>query len=148
MNLLEIERRDRELRTYLNGRLWNKNSEDSLKQTLVCNSYQLLPEHPYLIENEWEVVPNRTDKGRGDLVFTDGDRAFFAVVELKWINQLDTNRNKSITVNNRKKRKKVKEQAVKYAKLFAWKEALCLEAIEAFIFTNECDRPRPVTVYY
>lgn len=87
------------------------------------------------------MVPNRTDRGRGDLVFTDGDRAF-AIVEVKWIDLSDPNRNRlTVKVSNRKKRRKVEEQAVRYAKLYADKAALCLETIEAFIFTNECDRP-------
>lgn len=107
-----------------------------------------MPRYRYLIEDEWEVVSNRTDQGRGDLVFTDGDRAF-ATIEVKWIDLPDSNRNSStVQVSRRKKRRKVEEQAAKYATLYAKKRNLCLEAVEAFIFTNDCDRPCPITVYY
>ncbi|WP_121970331.1 hypothetical protein [Leptolyngbya sp. BC1307] len=142
MNQREIEHRDRVLRTYFDGRTWDANSEYTLKRQLIRNSHQLLPEHPYVIEEEWEVEPGRTDQGRGDLVFTDGDNCF-AIVEVKWIDLSGLGRKGSTrSVSNRKKRRKVEEQAVTYARLYASSANLTPDKkVEAFVFTNEFDRP-------
>lgn len=142
MNQREIEHRDRVLRTYFDGRTWDANSEYTLKRQLIRNSHQLLPEHPYVIEEEWEVEPGRTDQGRGDLVFTDGDNCF-AIVEVKWIDLSGLGRKRSTRkVDNRKKRRKVEEQAVNYARLYASSANLTPDKkVEAFVFTNEFDRP-------
>ncbi|WP_104545313.1 hypothetical protein [Chroococcidiopsis sp. TS-821] len=84
MDKSEIEHRNHVLRRYFSGRDWDRNNKYTLKRQLVLSSHQLLPNYPYVIEDEWEVEAGRTDKGRGDLVFTDGTGCF-AVVEVKWI---------------------------------------------------------------
>jgi len=72
-------------------------------------STQLLPDYPYVIEDEWEVEPGRTDRGRGDLVFTDG-AGCFAVVEVKWLDLESTGRTGTTKrTSNRKKRRAVEE---------------------------------------
>lgn len=148
MNRSEIENRDQVLRAYFNGRDWDSNNEYALKRKLVLSSHQLLPEYSYVIEDEWEVEPSRTDQGRGDLVFTDGNSCF-AVVEVKWIDLEGEGRTGSTKrVSNRKKRRKVEEQAIEYAKAYAKKlslEAIYVKQINAFIFTNENEGPSSIS---
>lgn len=141
MDYREIKHRNKVLRAYFEGRAWDKNSEYTLKRKLVLDSAQLLPSYPYLIEDEWEVESGRTDKGRGDLVFTDGTGCF-AVVEVKWIDLENTGRTSSTKRTH--KRKNVRKQATSYANIYA-KQALdrleTVKWVEAFVFTNECDYP-------
>jgi hypothetical protein len=136
------------LRAYFNGRDWDKNSEYALKRKLVLNSHQLLPHHPYVIEDEWEVEASRTDKGRGDLVFTDGAGAF-AVVEVKWIDLKGEGRSGSTKrTSNRKKRRTVEAQAITYANLYAELNLGMPNTtvrVDAFIFTNEDPQPSKIS---
>jgi hypothetical protein len=145
MNEQEIRHRDGVLHDYFYGRNWDKNGEYALKRKLVINRGRLLPNYPYVIEEEWEVTDNRTDLGRGDLVFTDGDGSF-AVVEVKWIDLDGHLKNgKNRRENNRQKRRKVEEQSIEYALAYYNKlvknNSSILKAIEAFYFTNESNKP-------
>lgn len=141
MNLSEIEHRNQVLRAYFEGRNWDNNGEYALKRQLVLSSHQLLPRYPYVIEDEWEVEPGRTDKGRGDLVFTDG-KGHFAVVEVKWIDIQNSDRvGVTRRGSNRKKRRKVEKQAGDYAEILS-KKYDCISHIEAYAFTNEQDCPQ------
>lgn len=140
----QIQHRNQVLRAYFEGRNWDENNEYVLKRKLVLNSKQLIPNYPYVIEDEWEVEPGRTDKGRGDLIFTDGISCF-AVIEVKWIDIESAGRNGSTKrESNRKKRRTVQDQAISYANIYA-KLALSklatVKQVEAFMFTNERDLP-------
>lgn len=144
MNQNEIEHRNQVLRAYFEGRNWDRNNEYALKRKLILNSHQLLPNYPYVIEDEWEVEPGRTDRGRGDLVFTNG-LGYFAIVEVKWIDIEGLGRSGSTKrTSNRKKRRAVEEQALTYAKIY---RTLLIEKfdglnqIEAYMFTNEHNSP-------
>jgi hypothetical protein len=141
---LEIEHRNQILRTYLEGRNWDGNGEYALKRQLVLMSAQLLPDYPYVIEDEWEVELGRTDRGRGDLVFTDGTGCF-AVVEVKWLDLESTGRTGTTKrTSNRKKRRAVEEQALTYANYYTELALSAFETvrrIEAFVFTNEYQQP-------
>ncbi len=142
MDADEIRHRDNVLRAYFNGRNWDKNNEYALKRQLVLKNHQLLPDYPYVIEDEWEVELGRSDKGRGDLVFTNGNSSF-AVVEVKWIDLEGMGRTGSTKrTSNNKKRRVVEKQAVKYANPYSQRQRDVL-SVESFIFTNECDEPRP-----
>ncbi len=140
----KIENRDQVLHCYFGGRDWDKNGEFTLKRKLVLNRHQLLPKYPYIIEDEWEATDNRTDLGRGDLVFTDGNGCF-AVVEVKWLDDAP-----GATARKRRnmKRNQVKEQASNYAKDYQKRlisdESNSIELIEAFYFTNECKEPQSI----
>lgn len=52
MNKNQIEYRDRVIRTYIKHRNWDKNNEYCLKRKFILNSYELLPEYPYVVEDE------------------------------------------------------------------------------------------------
>jgi hypothetical protein len=144
----KILHRDKVLDSYFAGRDWDENDEYTLKRKLVLNRDRLLPQYPYVIEDEWDVIDSRTDLGRGDLVFTDGTGCF-AVVEVKWID-LDSGSRTGSTkrTSNHKKRRKVEEQAIEYANNYRIKlsanELIDVKSIEAFYFTNECDKPSPI----
>jgi len=144
MDKSKIEHRNYVLREYFNGRDWDRNNEYALKRRLVLSSHQLLPNYPYVIEDEWEVEAGRTDKGRGDLVFTDGIGCF-GVVEVKWIDLEGEGRTGSTKrTSNRKKRRAVEEQAITYANLYAEliiRAQNTVKRVEAFIFTNEYAQP-------
>jgi hypothetical protein len=145
MEKQEIISRSKVLTNYFEGRNWDKNGEYGLKRQLVLNRHELLPECPYLIEYEWEFTDNRTDLGCGDLVFTDGDGRF-AVVEVKYLDlALGSKIGTTRRVGNRKKRRKVEEQAIEYARIYRLKlmneKNIGLKSIKAYYFTNECNRP-------
>jgi hypothetical protein len=141
VNLNEIQHRDRVLRAYFEGRDWDKNNEFALKRKLILQSTQLLPQFPYVIDDEWEVEPSRTDQGRGDLLFSDGV-GNYAVVEVKWI-IIEGNGRKGTTkrAGNRKKRRDVEKQAIAYATILS-EQLEQAESVAAYIFTNEFDRPQ------
>jgi hypothetical protein len=135
MDKYQIEYRDRVLRAYIRDRNWDKNDEYLLKQQLVKHSTILLPEYPYLIEDEWEVETSQSDKGKGDLVFAS-EHSRFAVVEIKYIDLRSTGRTASR--KRTAKRQEVKKQAIDYAATYAMRQ---LQNVEAFTFTNEKDLP-------
>lgn len=138
MNKIEIQHRNQVLRAYYLGRAWDKNKEYLLKRSLVLYSAELLSDYPYLIDDEWEVEANRTQDGKGDLIFTDGEGRY-AVVEVKW---LDLNRSgDTVRTSRNKKRQKVQEQAMIYA--HALKQQLGDSVqVAAYWFTNEYEHPQ------
>jgi hypothetical protein len=138
MNKSDMERRDQVLRDYFKGRNWDNNNEYALKRHLVLHSYELLPDYPFLVGDEWEAEPNRGQDGKGDLIFADG-AGRFAVVEVKWLD-LSTSGDTAQT-RRTKKRKKVKEQAEKYAQTLAQRLENFIQ-VEGYWFTNECNGPQ------
>ncbi len=139
MNIGEIKYRNQVIRSYINNRNWDKNNEFLLKRTLILNSLQLLPKYPFVVEDEWEVEFGRSDSGLGDLIFTDGN-GNFAVVEIKYIDNLSTGHNAG--TKRTKKRKMVQEQSIKYADIYSKNNFV--KSIKAFIFTN--DNPQPIEI--
>jgi hypothetical protein len=136
VNEAEAERRDRVLRAYFAGRDWDGAGEFRLKREFVERSRQLLPELPYVVDDEWEVSPGHAQAGKGDLVITDG-RGIFAVVEVKLIQGGvfgGSSRNRRGT--QRKKRRKVEQQAVIYADVLR-RRLPGAALVRAFIWTNE-----------
>ena len=141
MDKYQIEHRNRVLRAYFKARDWDENGEYLLKQRLVQYSTILLPEYPYLIEDEWEVETGQSDKGKGDLVFAN-EHLCFAVIEVKYID-LESTGNTSSS-RRTAKRQAVKKQAINYAVTYARRY---LQNVEAFTFTNEKDLPCSLGVY-
>ena len=137
-NRSDIQHRDQVLRAYFQGRDWDKNQEYRLKQKLVLHSAELLPDYPYVFDDEWEVNENRTQDGKGDLIFTDGEGRY-AVVEVKWLDLKSSG--KTTRTNRTKKRQKVQEQAVIYANELKQKMGKSSQ-VTAYWFTNECDKPQ------
>jgi hypothetical protein len=141
MDKYQIKYRNRVLRAYFRDRNWDENDEYLLKQQLVQHSTILLPEYPYLIEDEWEVETSKSDKGKGDLVFAS-EYSCFAVVEIKYIDLISTGHTSS--TRRTAKRQAVKKQAVDYAATYARRY---LQNVEAFTFTNEKDLPCSLGIY-
>lgn len=135
MDKHEIEYRNRVLRSYFRDRNWDKNDEYLIKQQFVQSSIILLPEYPYLIEDEWEVETGQSNKGKGDLVFAS-EYFCFAVVEIKYIDLKSTGH--TYSTRRTAKRQAVKNQAVNYAATYARRY---LQNVEAFTFTNEKNLP-------
>ncbi len=129
----EVQRRDEVLRAYFQGRDWDENKEYALKRDLVLRSAELLPDYPYLVDDEWEVEANRTQDGKGDLIFTDGEGRY-AVVEVKWLDF--DNSGKTTRTSQTKKRQKVQEQAFIYAHELKQKLGGSVQ-VSAYWFTNE-----------
>ena len=125
MDGAEVERRDQVVRAYFRGRDWDKGAEFGLARELVLNSAAMLPDFPFLIDHEWEVVPGSTTFGRGDLIFTDG-RGRFAVVEVKTIEGSGSRTNR---------RTKVEEQAIRYAR--EWRNRFPDALVSAFVYTDD-----------
>lgn len=140
MGEAESKYRDQILRAYFKGRNWDANYEFLLKRKLVLNSHELLPSFPFLIDDEWEVEPNRSQQGKGDLLFSDG-LGNFAVVEVKYIDLENT----GSTASNRrtKKRSLVIEQTKEYTNALA-SHLKKFVKIEGYIYTNEVNAPQCV----
>ncbi|WOD37236.1 hypothetical protein [Nodosilinea sp. E11] len=137
MNQIEVKHRDSVLRAYFKGRDWDRNNERYLKQKFVTNSASFIPDYSYLIDDEWEVEPSRAEQGKGDLLFTDG-AGRFAVVEVKWIDLEGPNGSRTGStrrVSNRKKRRQVEEQAVRYAQALG-RLLDSFSEIEGYSYTN------------
>jgi hypothetical protein len=138
LNPIECQRRDTVLRVYFAGRSWDDVGEFALKRRVVLES--LLPDYPYVIDDEWDVEPGHPNHGRGDLLFSDG-AGRFAVVEVKYVDLIGLNRDSRNRRNsNRKKRRKVEEQAMTYAREFARQQGAGAE-IATYIYTNDRDEP-------
>lgn len=134
MDRKEAERRDRILRAYFEGRDWDDNGEFQLKRDLVMGD--LLPDFPFVVDDEWEVRGGHSNKGCGDLVFAD-DAGGFAVVEVKWVDGgTDGGSGRTRRKSKRKKRRGVEGQAMQYARLWAARVGVGVR-IEAYQFTNE-----------
>jgi len=138
MDRADVEHRNQVLRSYFEGRDWDANNEHALKRYLVQNSHKLLPNYPFVIDDEWEAEPNRNQEGRGDLLFADGEGRF-AVVEVKWLDLVATG--KTAKTRRTQKRKKVKTQAANYVYSLAQRLETFIQ-IEGYWFTNECEKPQ------
>ncbi|KKM62655.1 hypothetical protein LCGC14_1519480 [marine sediment metagenome] len=98
----DIKHRDKTIRSYVLSRNWDKNPEFLLVQKVVRDLTEKKPElseFKFVYDYEWEVEPGRSDKGKGDLIFTDG-HSNYLIVECK-----------------KKKPQEVKQQTLKFMKL-------------------------------
>ncbi len=80
-----LKHRDNTIRSYIINRNWDKNPEFLIVKEVINHLAEKMPqfrEYKYAYDYEWEVVQGRTDKGKGDLVFTDG-LGKFLIVECK-----------------------------------------------------------------
>ena len=77
--------RDKIIRNYINGKIWDKNEEFLLVQQIIKRRKikNYLKIYPYIYDYEWEVVHGHNNHGKGDLVFTDS-RGNFLIVECKY----------------------------------------------------------------
>lgn len=124
--------RDRVIRDYLIGRVWDENPEFRLLRALVLEGQPLLADVPYVFDYEWEVESGHSNLGRGDLVLTNG-AGTFAVVEVKFI---DDREGSTARTKRTKSRSKVQSQARQYARALA--ESLGGHAVvRAYAYTNE-----------
>jgi len=79
------------LKNYLMNRNWDKSPtgaliEFDLVRDVAENLYKRKPslqQFRYIYDYEWEMFPERIDKGKGDLVFTNGKNNFL-IVECKF----------------------------------------------------------------
>lgn len=81
----EIKHRNNTIRSYINNRVWDENPEFLLTKKVINNLKERRPELEkfiFVYDYEWEVESGATDKGKGDLIFTDG-RGNFLIVECK-----------------------------------------------------------------
>jgi len=109
--LQQYQEKDFENRTKLKNAVKRyPNDEEKVLQLHLVDS-QLLENFPYLVLWEWDVVPDRSDLGKGDLVFTNGC-GVYAVIETKYINR--NARGKTGRSRRTNNRKVVIKQANKY----------------------------------
>lgn len=132
--MTEAVERDRVLRAYIGGRQWDTNPEFGLVRRLIVEGDPLLEGFPLVWDYEWEVYAGRSDGGCGDLVFTDGDGSF-AVVEVKFIDSGVSG--STARVNRTKGRKKVREQALRYADALRRSPIGQGALVVALVLTNE-----------
>lgn len=99
----DLINRDKTIRNYINNRNCDNNPEFLIVQDVIRNLGEKTPQfrkYKYAYDYEWEVVQGRTDKGKGDLVFTDG-LGKFLIVECK-----------------KKDPQKLRKQVIDYMKIF------------------------------
>jgi len=99
----KIRHRDKTIRSYILSRNWDNNPEFLIAREVVQDLTKKMPElrkFKFVFDYEWEVEPGLSNKGKGDLIFTDGDNNFL-IVECKFRNS-----------------KEVRQQTLKYMKLF------------------------------
>ena len=100
--------------------LENCASEQDIVQYILINQLDLkiFQDYPYLIEHQYMLDPPRSQDGEGDLIFTDGNNHFL-VVEVKYLRQSSwKNSGRTTRSRNRKSRRHLEEQAIKYGKHF------------------------------
>lgn len=81
----ELLHRDKTIRNYINARNWDKNPEFLLVKDLINelgNRRPDLKDYIYIYDYEWEVIQGEAHKGKGDLIFTDGNNNFL-IIECK-----------------------------------------------------------------
>ncbi|CAG8578263.1 12932_t:CDS:1 [Acaulospora morrowiae] len=107
--------------------------EANLQNKLVKNFECLFPKNwllgfKLLYKYDWHPVPNRPDKGRNDIILTNG-KGIFAVVETKVIN----------SYNSYEKLRDVKRQATDYKAMFLehFADDPAVIAVIGVWFTNE-----------
>lgn len=88
-------------------------SEPDFEEFLIQNwaRVPVFRSYRFFVGRQYDIVEGQTNHGNGDLILTDGS-GHYLVVEIKFIPYRD-DRN-GVTMN-RKKRRKVEEQALKYA---------------------------------
>ncbi len=99
----EIKHRDKTIRSYILSKNWDKNPEFLIVKEVVQDLAKKKPEFSkfkFVFDYEWEVEPGLSNKGKGDLIFTDGKNNFL-IVECK-----------------NKNAQEVRQQTLKYMKLF------------------------------
>jgi len=107
---IQYQKKDEENRTKLKCAVEQDPSDERELQLKLVDSQLILENFPYLVLYEWEVVPDRSEFGKGDLVFTNGC-GVYAVVETKYINCAHGRTSRKQRNHHRKK---VFEQANKY----------------------------------
>ena len=113
----------------------NENDLHAEMKRLVDRSNRLK-----VIRYEYNVVPRQNQYGVGDFLLKRVGEKTLVVVEVKYINFANAGRNASTSKTSRtKNRKKVKEQARKYADLASAK--FPAYKILVYIFTNENVKP-------
>jgi len=130
-NLEEIKQKDKELREKIlsgnidpivfNGDYFLVKSIIELQTELLKSNREprnkkekYLMKYPNIFLHEWYVVEGMSQYGKGDLVFTDGNKKFL-IVEVK---ELSLNSGRNQCVARTKSRKKVKKQAINYMSAF------------------------------
>ncbi len=99
----DVQHRHDTISNYIKNRMWDmhpegKKIEFELVREVVENLSKRRPEleeYKYIYNYEWEVIPGETDKGKGDLVFTDGVNKFL-IIECKTKDSNDV-RNQVVT---------------------------------------------------
>ena len=117
MNEKELKKYDKHVRQEIHYRSQRPCDGETVLMAFIVkhqNEFSELVNYPYLLEFEYDVIPGRTDIGRGDLIFTDGVNNYL-ILETKFLTEStgDTAR-----TARRKQRRRVEEQAPKYCHYF------------------------------
>ena len=81
----QIKHRDETIRSYILSRNWDENPEFLIVQDVIQDLPKKKPQlkkFKFVFDYEWEVEPGLSNKGKGDLIFTDGKKNFL-IVECK-----------------------------------------------------------------
>jgi hypothetical protein len=132
-----LAERDAEVRRAVRDHRPVNKAEHALVEELIERREELLPDHPWLLAFEWDVVRGESKHGIGDLVFGDRNGRLVAV-EAKYV---PDGSGRQIGSARYKKRHKAWQQALTYAEIL-WRRVPWAAAVEARTWTNLCDEPR------
>jgi hypothetical protein len=110
----------------------SEKGKGNLAEKAMQNHLVKHPPRPYkdLAAREWFVEPGRSDKGKGDLVFSHGKKAYL-VVETK---NLPTATGPTARTSRNQRRHVVRDQAQTYGK--AWQRKHPSAKVETATYTN------------
>ena len=125
---------DKFWRKHLKRRIRTPCNEETLLLAFCLEHQQEIPEivgYPLVIKYEYELVPGRSDCGKGDLVLSDGKENYL-IVEAKYLT-LKTGRNPRNA--NREKRNYAEKQKERNLRDFRWKHPEV--TAQGYILTNK-----------
>lgn len=108
--------------------------ESRLVDLLRRKQPEWIEQYPKLIAREWKAQGKNSEYGIGDLVFANREKTRYLVVELKSLRQ---GSGKTTRLYRSRARKKCKDQAQKYGRLWAGMHPDCEVTACAFAYPEE-----------
>jgi hypothetical protein len=137
--------KDQKLRELISNDHSEIHTKPQLIKEFVQDSFNLLPQFPYLFLYDWDVIPGHSQHGKGDLVFADG-KGNFAIVQVKYLDFSNTGSTGSS--RRTKHRQNLKKQTRRYTEALPEhlkhtnNNLFDIKDIKGYFYTN--DDPKPI----
>ncbi|MHA1124885.1 MAG: hypothetical protein ACTSO7_06555 [Candidatus Heimdallarchaeota archaeon] len=113
----ELQKYDKQVRKEIYLRVQRPVDEETVLMSFIVSHQKHIPtlcDFPYLLEFEYEIIPGKSNLGRGDLLFSDGENNFL-IVETKYLKKKTTGKTKNKNTTRRKQRRKAEKQVIEYS---------------------------------